>query len=109
MCRPTPFTRPGEVQRSTERLKIKPSGKFIRDVVSRHGQAVLLLGTRKAESAARARTMTRLEKGRVRDRLSPKAGLANSLVYTPIERLTNDDVWEVLMMLDKLPWGRSAK
>ncbi|MQS17498.1 DNA phosphorothioation system sulfurtransferase DndC [Streptomyces kaniharaensis] len=93
----------------TERLKIKPSGKFIRDVVSHHGQAILLLGTRKAESAARARTMARHEKDRVRDRLSPNAGLPNSLVYTPIEHLTNDDVWEVLMMLDKLPWGRSAK
>ncbi|WUK17514.1 DNA phosphorothioation system sulfurtransferase DndC (plasmid) [Kitasatospora sp. NBC_00374] len=93
----------------TERMKIKPSGKFIRDVVSRHGQVILLLGTRKAESQARARTMARHERGRVRDKLSPNGSLPNSLVYTPIEDLTNDDVWVSLMLHSRLPWGRDAK
>jgi DNA sulfur modification protein DndC len=92
----------------TERLKIRPSNRFIRDVVTRHGEAILLLGTRKAESAARARTMAAHERGRVRDRLSPNGKLPNSLVYTPVEDWTSDDVWTFLMQVDN-PWGYSNR
>jgi DNA sulfur modification protein DndC len=96
------------VQISTERLKIRPSNTFIRDVVSRHGQAILVLGTRKAESAARARRMTALEHDRVHERLSPKASLPNSLVYSPVEDWTSDDIWTFLMQVDN-PWGHSNR
>ena len=41
----------------TERLKIQPSNKFIREVVRSYGEAILVLGTRKAESQRRAATM----------------------------------------------------
>src|SRR5713226_9546188 len=41
----------------TERLKIRPSNKFIREVVREWGEAILVLGTRKAESQRRAATM----------------------------------------------------
>lgn len=88
----------------TERLKIKPSNAFIRSVVEEHGEAIMVLGTRKAESQARARTMEKHEKRRVRDRLSPNGNLPNSLVYSPIEDWSNDDVWEYLMQRDN-PWG----
>jgi len=44
----------------TERLKIKPSNTFIRDVVRAHGEAILVLGTRKAESSGRAHRMNTL-------------------------------------------------
>src|SRR5262249_15713292 len=77
----------------TERLKIRPSNKFIRDVVRPNGEAILVLGTRKAESQRRAATMTKHEGRRVRDRLSPNVSLPNSLVYSPIEDWSNDDVW----------------
>ncbi len=43
----------------TERLKIKPSNTFIRDTVRENGEAILVLGTRKAESQLRARNMAR--------------------------------------------------
>lgn len=92
----------------TERLKIKPSNAFIRSVVQRHGEAVLVLGTRKAESQARARSMAAAETGRVRDRLSPNASLPNSLVYSPVEDWTNDDVWMFLNQVDN-PWGYSNR
>lgn len=88
----------------TERLKISPSNAFIRDVVKDSGEAILVLGTRKAESAARARSMERLESKRMRDRLSPNASLPNSLVYSPIEDWSNDDVWTYLTQV-KNPWG----
>jgi DNA sulfur modification protein DndC len=92
----------------TERLKIKPSNTFISNVVRANGECILVLGTRKAESAARARTMEKHEKYRVRDRLSPNASLPNSLVYSPIEDWTNDDVWMFLMQFSN-PWGYENK
>lgn len=88
----------------TERLKIQPSNTFINSIVSSSGEAILVLGTRKAESIRRAATMQKHEKGRVRDRLSPNASLPGSLVYTPIEAWSNDDVWFFLMQA-RNPWG----
>ena len=92
----------------TERLKIKPSNSFITEVVNQSGEAILVLGTRKAESIARARSMDRLELRRVRDRLSPNASLPNCLVYSPIEDWSNDDVWLFLMQFEN-PWGYNNK
>ncbi len=92
----------------TERLKIKPSNRFIRNVVRRSGEAILVLGTRKAESAKRASTMKKLEKHRVRDRLSPNASLPGCLVLSPIEDWSNDDVWLFLMQVEN-PWGYRNK
>ena len=88
----------------TERLKIRPSNTFINGIVKSSGEAILVLGTRKAESVRRASNMLKHEKGRVRDRLSPNASLPGSLVYSPIEDWTNDDVWFCLMQ-QKNPWG----
>jgi DNA sulfur modification protein DndC len=92
----------------TDRLKIRPSNSFISRVVRESGEVILVLGTRKAESAARARTMERHERRRVRERLSPNASLPNSLVYSPIEDWTNDDVWLFLMQVPN-PWGYNNK
>lgn len=88
----------------TNRLKIQPSNKFIRDTVRENGEAILVLGTRRAESAARAQNMAEHAKGAIRERLTPNAALLNSLVYTPIEDWTNDDVWAFLTQI-KNPWG----
>lgn len=88
----------------TERLKIRPSNTFVRNMVKASGETILVLGTRKAESAARSSRMTDLEKSRVRDRLSPNESLPNSLVFSPIEDWTNDDVWLYLMQVEN-PWG----
>jgi DNA sulfur modification protein DndC len=92
----------------TERLKIKPSNAFIQSVVRESGEAILVLGTRKAESAIRARVMQKLESRRTRDRLSPNASLPNSLVFSPIEDWSNDDVWLYLMQF-RNPWGHTNK
>lgn len=88
----------------TERLKIKPSNAFIRTMVRASGETILVLGTRKAESATRAARMSRLEASRVRDRLSPNESLPGSLVFSPVEDWTNDDVWLFLMQVEN-PWG----
>jgi DNA sulfur modification protein DndC len=92
----------------TERLKINPSNQFIRKLIHESGEAILVLGTRKAESMTRARLMDRLEAQRVRDRLSPNASLPGSLVYSPIEDWSNDDVWLFLMQVPNA-WGYNNK
>lgn len=92
----------------TERLKINPSNQFISDVVKANGEAIVVLGMRKAESQARAKVMDRLEGERARDLLSPNDSLQNSFVYTPIEDWTNDDVWTFLMQV-RNPWGFANK
>lgn len=92
----------------TERLKIRPSNAFIRKVVRENGEAILVLGTRKAESSGRRSRMERLEQDRVRERLSENESLPNSLVYSPIEDWTNDDVWMYLMQVEN-PWDYDNK
>lgn len=92
----------------TERLKINPSNKFIGEVVRANGEAIIVLGTRKAESAARNHVMTRLEGRQVRAKLSPNTTLPNAYVYSPIADWSNDDVWTFLMQR-RNPWGHNNK
>ncbi|MGB7890567.1 MAG: DNA phosphorothioation system sulfurtransferase DndC [Microcoleus sp.] len=92
----------------TDRMKIQPVNQFIRDLVRVHGETIVVLGTRKAESSKRAATMKKYEAGRLRDRLSPNGRLPNSLIYTPIEDWRDDEVWLYLMQWDN-PWGNNNK
>lgn len=92
----------------TDRLKINPSNRFISQVVKASGEVIVVLGTRKAESNARAKAMERFEGKRVREKLSPNGKLPNSYVYSPIENWSNDDVWTFLMQV-KNPWGFDNK
>ena len=92
----------------TPRLKINPANQFIREIVRANGETILVLGTRKAESSKRAATMKKHQAGRVRDRLSPNASLPNSLIYTPIEDWSNNDVWIYLNQSNN-PWGGNNK
>lgn len=90
----------------TDRMKIQPVNHFVKNKIAEHGEIILVLGTRKAESARRNQTMTRLEKKRVRELLSPNPSLANELVFSPMESWTDDDVWSFLLQW-KNPWGYS--
>lgn len=92
----------------TDRMKIQPVNHFIREMVRVHGETIVALGTRKAESSKRAATMNKHEAGRLRDRLSPNARLPNSLIYSPIEDWRNDEVWIYLNQWQN-PWGYSNK
>lgn len=89
----------------TDRLKIRPVNDFIRQKIAEHGEIIMVLGTRKAESSNRARTMAALEKQRVRELLSPNPTLKNEYVFSPLEDWTDDDIW-VFLMQYKNPWGR---
>ena len=91
----------------TERLKIKPSNKFIRGSCrsTARPSSSLARGRPKASAVINYREACR---ARVRERLVPNASLPNSLVYTPIEDWNNDDVWLFLMQV-KNPWGHDNK
>ncbi|MCP1110890.1 DNA phosphorothioation system sulfurtransferase DndC [Ohessyouella blattaphilus] len=90
----------------TDRLKIQPVNTFVKRKIAEHGEIILVLGTRKAESSNRAKTMANYEKKRVRELLSPNPTMANELVFSPLEEWTDNDVW-VFLMQYKNPWGFS--
>lgn len=102
---PTPRVN-GTFRWCTDRLKINPSADYIREVIKREGQeVVVLLGVRKAESEARRR---RIEGRELANRLMNRhEAIQDAYVYNPIVELTTDDVWDVLLRLDggKTPWG----
>ena len=92
----------------TDRLKIQPVNTFVREKIAEHGEIIMVLGTRKAESARRAKTMAYYEKKRVRELLSPNQSMVNELVFSPLEDWNDNDVW-VFLMQYKNPWGYSNK
>jgi DNA sulfur modification protein DndC len=92
----------------TERLKIKPANSFITRIVRENGEAIVVLGTRKAESAARSRIIERHQAQSTRDKLNSAALLPNAFYYTPIDTWSNDEVWQFLMQVEN-PWGYDNK
>ena len=92
----------------TDRLKIDASNRFIKEVLDAESEAILVLGSRKAESATRKAVMEGYEKKRYRENLSPNGSFPNSYVFTPIENWQNDNVWQFLMQYEN-PWGHSNK
>ena len=86
----------------TDRMKIRPTSRLLRDIVREHGGAILLIGTRRSESQNRQRGM---------DRRKVSAGKPNHhdsvegcRIFSPLADLTDDDVWMVLMQR-RPPWG----
>ena len=86
----------------TERLKINPSNAFTYDTIKKDGEIVILLGVRKAESAARSRSISSREiEGKL---LTPHPQIAKAYVYSPLSEVRNENVWEYLLCGD----GKSA-
>ena len=92
----------------TDRLKIDPSNRFVKKILDAESEAILVLGTRKAESATRKAVMEEYEKKRYRAHLSPNGSFPNSYVFSPIEDWSNDNVWQYLVQYPN-PWGHSNK
>ena len=88
----------------TERMKINPTNDYILNTVSKHGHAIIVLGTRKAESPNRALTMKTYDNG---ERLH-KHRLPNAFVYSPIADLSNNEVWAYLLQSPN-PWNGDNK
>lgn len=92
----------------TERLKIHPSNKFTYDTIKKNGEIVILLGVRKAESAARARSISAREiEGKL---LFPHSSIPKAYVYNPLTEIDNEVVWQYLLKDDaKSAWGTDNK
>jgi len=88
----------------TRRLKIKPTSDYILSTVSQYGHAIIVLGTRKAESANRAAAMKNYDSGQC----LRKHTLPNAFVYAPIADLSNNEVWAYLLQAPN-PWGSNNK
>jgi DNA sulfur modification protein DndC len=90
----------------TERLKIDPANEFILEKVAEHGEVVVVLGVRKAESTTRAQVMSLHRiKG---SPLSRHTTLPNAFVYTPIQDFEIQDVWTYLLQVPS-PWGNNNR
>lgn len=87
----------------TDRLKIQPTSTYIKDNVSKHGAAVVVLGVRRTESIRRMRTVDKYENDRGSN-LNPHSSIAGAYIFRPIVDLTTDDVWEILGSFPA-PWG----
>lgn len=89
----------------TSRLKISASNTFITDLANRAGEAILVLGTRRAESTARDRVIRKYENS-TRALLSRNSdpNLDRVWVYTPVANWSTDDVWEYLIESPN-PWN----
>ena len=92
----------------TDRMKIAPANNFIKEILDAESEAIMVLGSRKAESATRKAVLEGYEKKRYRAHLSPNGSFPNSYVFTPIENWTNDNVWQFLVQYEN-PWGHSNK
>lgn len=90
----------------TDKMKIKPTARFITEQVDECGEAIILIGTRKAESATRARSIKKHEiHGR---RLTRHTLLHNTFVYSPIKELMLEEVWYIINAVP-CPWGSDNK
>ncbi|MEA5577568.1 DNA phosphorothioation system sulfurtransferase DndC [Anabaena sp. UHCC 0451] len=111
----------GKFRWCTDRLKIHPSNRFIRDILRVQGEVILILGTRKAESIKRAISMEKHRISSTKDRLNYdvnsnqinsllyySSSLPNALIYSPIEDWRTEEVWIYLNQWEN-PWGYSNK
>ncbi|MCB0159615.1 MAG: DNA phosphorothioation system sulfurtransferase DndC, partial [Caldilineaceae bacterium] len=86
----------------TERLKINPSNRFILNKVAEHGEVILVLGSRRDESATRNQVLNMHRfTGK---KLARHGQLPGAWVYMPIEDFSVDDIWTYLLQV-KSPWG----
>lgn len=96
---PAPTTR---FRWCTERLKIRPSTRFIQEKVTAFGEVILILGIRKAESSTRMQLMNSYQIGE--HVLRRNGSTPGAYVYAPIADMSTDEVWSYLQQV-KSPWG----
>lgn len=101
---PTPRVN-GSFRWCTDRLKIAPSGKYIESIIQEQKtEVVVLLGVRKAESAARKKRIEGREL--LNHLLNRHETIKDAYVYPAIVSLTTEDVWDILMSNGRInAWG----
>lgn len=86
----------------TDRLKIRPTSKFIEEKIAYHGEVIIILGVRKGESATRDQVLSLRKTKRMN--LYSHATFTGAYVYAPIRDFSLEDVWGYLLQ-QKSPWG----
>ncbi len=89
----------------TDRLKIQPTSRYIKEQVAACGSAIILLGVRRDESSSR-RLRIDAYSNQQDSRLQPHNDLVGAYIYRPIVDVSTDDVWEILAA-ETPPWGGS--
>ncbi len=86
----------------TDKMKIKPTSRFLTDQVAENGEAIILIGTRISESTTRAKSIKKHEiRGK---RLTNHPHNPNTYVYSPIKELQLEEVWYIINTMIS-PWG----
>lgn len=88
----------------TDRMKIRPTTKFIYDQIDAAGEVIILLGVRKAESDARSGRINSYQRRSESKRLYPHEDILKCFVFAPLADLSGEDVWHVLLS-SRPPWG----
>ena len=100
------YPAPNKIYRwCTERLKINPTTRLILEKIGENGAAIILLGTRSAESSNRASSIKKYE---VKGRRLRKHRLPNAYVYALIKDVSTNDLWQYLNQVAP-PWGGTHK
>ncbi|RZK09659.1 MAG: DNA phosphorothioation system sulfurtransferase DndC [Flavobacterium sp.] len=92
----------------TQRMKINPTNDYILQTVNKHGKAIVVLGSRKAESSNRSKSLEKYDLQEISGQKFKKHVLPNSWMYTPISELTTQEVWQYLMQVPSF-WGGDNK
>lgn len=96
---PAPYT---NFRWCTDRMKIAPTGNFIKKKIAEYGEVMIVLGSRRSESSSRGQVMSeRRDKGKY---LSYHKDILGALVFTPVEDWDTDDVWTYIINVPN-PWG----
>ncbi|WP_104722516.1 DNA phosphorothioation system sulfurtransferase DndC [Helicobacter mesocricetorum] len=87
----------------TDRLKISPAKAEIAKITQKFGSALLILGTRKAESSNRKKSIEKRSLNE--DGYSQHQDFPDTLTYSPIVEWSTDEVWAYLTS-HKPPWEK---
>ncbi len=78
----------------TERLKVEPVNRYIAEKVAKWKEVTVVVGARHDESISRSKVLN--SKARDPFGLSKHSMLPEAYVFTPIEHLTTEEVWDYL-------------
>jgi len=83
-------------------MKIAPTNRFLEKLSLKYKRTVLLVGTRRSESANRRKSMDK--HGVSAEKMNRHGTIRNCRMFAPLADLTDDEVWMILMQRNP-PWG----
>mgnify|MGYP001585442659 CR=1 FL=1 len=87
----------------TDRLKIRPTTKYITEVISKNGSVIMLIGSRMQESKQREKSIKKHLTNQ-EEFLSNHSTLENCEIFMPIADINVDDLWEMISAFRTF-WG----